>query len=168
MREKEVRQTLSEKSSTIFADNLRVGIRKVWVYNLFSKYGKIREVFIPNKRSKITNQSFGLVRFCGISEATLAIAKIHDSWCRGKKLMVKYARFLRIQDRQGEQQSNKGDGYQRNFRGDHWKSSNPKKYSGRRTGSEILKTRLISIGELQKEKMLDCMWIKMNQFETGI
>lgn len=130
MREREVRQTISEKSSTIFADNLPVGIRKIWVYNLFSKYGKIREVFIPNKRSKITNQSFGFVRLSDISEATLAIAKVHESWCWGKKLMVKYARFLRIQDKQGEQQSNKGDGYQRNFRGDHRKSSNPKKYSG--------------------------------------
>lgn len=80
-------------------------------------------MFIPNKRSKITNQGFGFVRFNAIPEASRAIAEVHDSWCWGQNLLVKYARFLRLQDRYGDQQNNKRDGYQRNPRGEgeYWK-----------------------------------------------
>lgn len=47
--------------STVFVDNLPFEIRKVWIFNLFSKFGVIREPNIPLKRSKISRNRFAFV-----------------------------------------------------------------------------------------------------------
>lgn len=80
--------------ATVFVDNLPNDIQKIWVYNLFSKFGRIRETFIPNKKSKITGQSFGFVRFVCSKEAAIAIAKTNGLRCWNHKLVVKFAKFL--------------------------------------------------------------------------
>lgn len=41
--------------SALFVDNLPFDIRKIWVHNLFSKFGKIVESYFPSKRK----QNFG-------------------------------------------------------------------------------------------------------------
>lgn len=50
------KEDLSQGKRTLFVDN-------VWLYNLFSKFGKIRDLFIPSKKSKITGQSSCFIRF---------------------------------------------------------------------------------------------------------
>lgn len=86
------------ESSTVFVDNLPFKIKKIWVYNLFSRFGRINDVFIPDKRSSITKQSFGFVRFSSIREAALAIKEINNAWYWNQRLVVNFARFLRRQD----------------------------------------------------------------------
>lgn len=90
---------------TIFVDNLPYQIRKIWLYNLFSRYGKIRSIFIPSKRSKISGQSFGFVRFYSHKDANLAVEETSNGWYWGHKLVVKFARFLRKDNIQGPQES---------------------------------------------------------------
>lgn len=63
----------SDPSATVFVDNLPFQIRKIWIFNLFSRFGKIRNIFIPHKRSKITGQSFAFVRFLKVEDAEAAI-----------------------------------------------------------------------------------------------
>lgn len=87
-----------ERSTTVFVDNLPHQIRKIWVYNLFSRFGALRNIFIPNKSSKITGQDFAFVRFTRIEDAEAAISNINNSWYWGQKLVVKFARFLKKDD----------------------------------------------------------------------
>lgn len=88
----------SHSFATAFVDNLPELIRKIWVYNLFSKYGKIRDIYIPNKKSKVSGNNFGFVRFFLIKDAEKAIAEINNSWYWGMKLRVNFARFQRKVD----------------------------------------------------------------------
>lgn len=89
-------------SSTIFVDNLPHRLRKIWVYNLFPSSAKINYVFIPNKKSKISSQSFGFVRFNRFNKATWAIANTDNRWVWGHRLAVNFARFFRKEDIQDE------------------------------------------------------------------
>lgn len=88
-------------STTIFVDNLPQHIHKIWVFNLFRKFGKLRDIFIPTKKSKIIGQNFGFVRFFKREDAEVAVAETHNSWCWDHRLMVKFARFLKEKDDQG-------------------------------------------------------------------
>lgn len=81
------------QSSTLFVDNLPVAIRKIRIFNLFSKFGRIRDIFIPNKKSKATNQQFGFVRFFNKLDASSAIASTNGSWLWGQKLIVHIAKY---------------------------------------------------------------------------
>lgn len=81
------------KLTTLFIDNLPDDSSSVWVRNLFSKFGRVRDLFIPSKKSKITGLRFGFVRFGRRDEAISAIAKASGLWIWGNKLVVKLARF---------------------------------------------------------------------------
>lgn len=85
---------MAEFLTTLFVDNLPLSIRKIWVYNLFTKFGKISEVVIPNKRSKVTNQQFGFVRFFSRKDALAAINYTNGCWVWGHKLTVQIAKFV--------------------------------------------------------------------------
>lgn len=95
------KETHSQNFPTIFVDHLPHQIRKIWLYNVFCRYGKIREIFIPNKRSKVKGQSLGFVRFYRRQEAALAVADSNNSRCWGFRLVVKFARFFKNEDKQG-------------------------------------------------------------------
>ncbi|KAI8525263.1 hypothetical protein RHMOL_Rhmol13G0217000 [Rhododendron molle] len=88
-----VQNFIQGEFSTVFVDNLPLEIRKVWIFNLFSKFGQIREPYIPLKRSKISRNRFAFVRFNKREEAAHAIAQINGSWVWGHKLVVNFARF---------------------------------------------------------------------------
>ncbi|KAI8536896.1 hypothetical protein RHMOL_Rhmol10G0292300 [Rhododendron molle] len=87
---------------SLFIDNLPKDTQKIWIYNLFSRFRKIRDLYIPNKTSKITGQQFGFVRFGNRNEAIKAAEEINGSWVWGHKLVVNLARF----QRQKQHQSN--------------------------------------------------------------
>lgn len=111
--------------STVFIDNLPNEIRKIWVYNLFARYGKIREIFIPFKKSKISGQSFGFVRFNNDRDANIAIASSNNTWCWGHRLVVKKARFLMEKDNHASYNQNLGGysiGRVSNGQSNHFKS----------------------------------------------
>lgn len=43
---------------TRFVDNLPTDVSHRWVRNLFNKFGVVKDVFIPGKRSKVTGRFF--------------------------------------------------------------------------------------------------------------
>ncbi|XP_028082061.1 cold-inducible RNA-binding protein-like [Camellia sinensis] len=60
---------------------------------LFTKFGEVKDVFIENKRRKMTNTKFGFVRFdCSVA-AKVAIQKDNGLWIDGKALEVKDAEY---------------------------------------------------------------------------
>ncbi|KAI8554850.1 hypothetical protein RHMOL_Rhmol05G0128900 [Rhododendron molle] len=58
-----------------------------------TRYGKIRDLFIPNKTGKITSQKFGFVRFGSKEEASQAIEEVKGTWVWDYKLVPKSAKF---------------------------------------------------------------------------
>ncbi|KAF7120561.1 hypothetical protein RHSIM_Rhsim13G0125400 [Rhododendron simsii] len=111
--------------ATLFVDNLPDQMRKAWVYNLFCKYGKIREIFIPNKKSKITGKCFGFIRFEQGEEASQAAEEVNGKWIWDHQLMVKRARFLINRDYdQGATQNSFDLGQRRQFQPDPRRQKN--------------------------------------------
>ncbi|KAH7833078.1 hypothetical protein Vadar_002941 [Vaccinium darrowii] len=84
---------------TLFVDNLPELVSLSWLKNMFNNYGVVKDAFIPEKRSKISERKFGFARYnCSIS-AEVAIARANGLWCEDKKLFVKYASFNQYQHR---------------------------------------------------------------------
>ncbi|KAL7263702.1 hypothetical protein ACSBR1_001793 [Camellia fascicularis] len=48
---------------TIFVDNLPESMTPKGLFKLFTKFGIIKDVFIPMKRMKLTGSRFGFVRY---------------------------------------------------------------------------------------------------------
>lgn len=94
---------VEQRGSTIFVDNLPNGIRKGFVHNLFSKFGRVWDCYIPNKRSRITGQSFGFIRFESARDASVAVQSTNGYWIWGQELVVNLAKFLKKQDRLPDQ-----------------------------------------------------------------
>lgn len=86
------------RKSMIFADNLPNGIRKGFVHNFFPKFGRIRAYFIPNKKNRSTEQSFGFVRFESSRDALQAVESTNGTWIWVQELVVNVAKFLKKQD----------------------------------------------------------------------
>ncbi|KAH7854609.1 hypothetical protein Vadar_015905 [Vaccinium darrowii] len=64
---------------TLFVDNLTVDVGIDEIRELFNKFGVVRDVFIPLKRSKVTGNKFGFVRYdCRVS-AEVAISKANGT-----------------------------------------------------------------------------------------
>ncbi|KAF7143126.1 hypothetical protein RHSIM_Rhsim05G0075400 [Rhododendron simsii] len=111
--------------ATLFVDNLPDQMRKAWVYNLFCKYGKIREIFIPNKKSKITGRCFGFIRCEQGEKASQAAEEVNGKWIWDHQLMVKRARFLINRDYdQGATQNSFDLGQRRQFQPDPRRQKN--------------------------------------------
>ncbi|KAL7250587.1 hypothetical protein ACSBR1_012585 [Camellia fascicularis] len=63
------------------------------LYKLFSKFGVVKDVFIPNKRRKSTNTRFGFIRYdCSIF-ARIAEQKANGLWVDDKSMLVKAAEY---------------------------------------------------------------------------
>ncbi|KAL7249538.1 hypothetical protein ACSBR1_011687 [Camellia fascicularis] len=63
------------------------------LYKLLSKFGVVKDVFIPSKRRKSTNTRFGFIRYdCSIS-ARIAEQKANGLWVDDKSLIVKTAEY---------------------------------------------------------------------------
>ncbi|KAH7843169.1 hypothetical protein Vadar_013520 [Vaccinium darrowii] len=87
---------------TIYVDNLADDMDTEWLGQIFSKYGRVVDVFIPFKRSKNFKTKFGFVRFNTVVEAEEAIADLDGISIRDKKMRVKMATFKAIQNQGGE------------------------------------------------------------------
>ncbi|GFY85619.1 hypothetical protein Acr_04g0003570 [Actinidia rufa] len=82
-----------EEVITLF-NNLPNPVDKNWLMKTFSKFGKIRDVFIPLKRN-ISGNRFGFLRFeCPIA-ANRAIRTLNGTWSYDKQLGVKIAGYSR-------------------------------------------------------------------------
>ncbi|KAL7254797.1 hypothetical protein ACSBR1_009028 [Camellia fascicularis] len=61
-------------------DNLPESLEPKGLYTLFSKFRVIMDVYIPNKRRKLTSSRFGFVRYnCSVASG-VDVRKAHGTW----------------------------------------------------------------------------------------
>ncbi|KAL7248378.1 hypothetical protein ACSBR2_003154 [Camellia fascicularis] len=82
-----------ERLITAFVDNLSESIDPKGLFILFNKFGVVRDVFIPNKRRRISSTRFGFVRYDYRVAANVAIQKANGLWVDDRALKVKEADF---------------------------------------------------------------------------
>ncbi|KAL7174120.1 hypothetical protein ACSBR2_033388 [Camellia fascicularis] len=79
----------------LFVDNLPESMAPRNLFDLFTKFGVVKDVFIPYKRRKATNSRFGFVRYdCSIA-ANVAEQKTNGLWVDDKSISVKIAEFAK-------------------------------------------------------------------------
>ncbi|KAL7197801.1 hypothetical protein ACSBR2_020342 [Camellia fascicularis] len=78
---------------TVFVDNLPDSIDPKGLFNLFNNFGVVRDVFIPNKRRRISSTRFGFVRYDCRVAANVAIQRANGLWVEDRALKVKEADF---------------------------------------------------------------------------
>ncbi|KAL7191434.1 hypothetical protein ACSBR2_023502 [Camellia fascicularis] len=78
---------------TIFVDNIPNSVNLKGLHKLFTKFGVVKDVFISQKRRKITNTRFGFVRFDYSVAATVAVQKTDGLWVDDKAIQVKHADY---------------------------------------------------------------------------
>jgi len=78
---------------TLFIDNLPEEVDLGWLRKYFNKFGFVKDVYIPVKRSKRTGSKFGFVRYDCHVAAGVAISKSNGLWVQDKQLFVKEASF---------------------------------------------------------------------------
>ncbi|KAL7175751.1 hypothetical protein ACSBR2_029357 [Camellia fascicularis] len=74
------------------------------LYAMFTNFGVVKDVFIPNKRRKATQSRFGFVHFDCRVAAEVTIQKAHGVWCEDKMLKVKKTDFGMKQGGRGQLQ----------------------------------------------------------------
>lgn len=89
------------KVVTVYVDNLPEDMDAEWLGQIFSKYGRVLDAFIPKKRSKYFQSKFGFIRFNVLREAEEAIADLNGIIIRDKKMLVKLASFTVEKDQGG-------------------------------------------------------------------
>ncbi|KAH7862757.1 hypothetical protein Vadar_009108 [Vaccinium darrowii] len=92
---------------TIYVDNLSDDMDTEWLGQIFSKYGRVVDVYIPFKRSKNFRTKFGFVRFNTVVEAEEAIADLDGISIRDKKMRVKMATFKVLKGPNSEKEAGK-------------------------------------------------------------
>ncbi|KAL7161623.1 hypothetical protein ACSBR2_042151 [Camellia fascicularis] len=93
---------------TLFVDNIPEAMNPKRLYGLFSKFGIVKDVFIPMKKRKATTGSkFGFVRYdCSVA-AEIAVPKANGLWCEDKELKVKgvvYEKWVKNSKKRGYSQ----------------------------------------------------------------
>ncbi|GMP93745.1 hypothetical protein CsSME_00043453 [Camellia sinensis var. sinensis] len=82
----------------IFVDNLPMEMDPTRLFRMYSKFGVVRHVFIPYKRSKVGTR-FGFVRYDCEVAARIAVQRTNGVWCDNKELKVKFADYDNRKDR---------------------------------------------------------------------
>ncbi|KAL7242294.1 hypothetical protein ACSBR1_014791 [Camellia fascicularis] len=93
------RKEASKGLFSVFMDNIPYKMDPKALFQLFTKFGIVRDVFIPQKRRKATNTRFGFVRFDCSMVANVAVQKANRLWVEDRELKVNMAEYGRIEDR---------------------------------------------------------------------
>ncbi|GMP24041.1 hypothetical protein CsSME_00001438 [Camellia sinensis var. sinensis] len=99
------RRAFASNLITIFVDNLPAKMDPKRLFRMYSKFGVVRHVFIPYKKSRVGTK-FGFVRYDCEVVAGLAIQKTNGVWCANKELKVKLADFVKSSGRKAVFTSN--------------------------------------------------------------
>ncbi|KAL7193815.1 hypothetical protein ACSBR2_025447 [Camellia fascicularis] len=83
---------------TIFVNNIPESMDPKGLFNLFSKFGIVNDVFIPRKRRKVSRSRFGFVRYGCEVAVEIAIHKADGLWCDNKALKVKEQCFKNLKN----------------------------------------------------------------------
>ncbi|KAL7215258.1 hypothetical protein ACSBR1_027427 [Camellia fascicularis] len=76
----------SSNMHTIFADEIPESMNPKELYVMFSNFGVVKDVYIPDKRRKATKSRFRFVRYDCPVAAGIAIQKTDGTWCDNKVL----------------------------------------------------------------------------------
>ncbi|CAL5343198.1 unnamed protein product [Camellia sinensis] len=108
------------KLFTVFVDNIPDSMNPKSLFQLFAKFGIVKDVFIPKKRRKITGSRFGFVRYdCSVA-AEMAVQRADGLWCDDKALRVKGAEFKRVDPGKIKQSEGTNQRAQNMVRNSHW------------------------------------------------
>ncbi|KAL7231082.1 hypothetical protein ACSBR2_009368 [Camellia fascicularis] len=94
-RRRQGRKGLVAKLHTIFVDEIPESMNCKGLFTMFSNFGVIKDVYIPNKRRKATRIRFRFVRYDRSVAAGIAIQKANGVWCGDRTLKVKKTNFGR-------------------------------------------------------------------------
>lgn len=92
-RNKNKEDSRSGEIHTLYVYNILEDRDHLWLLRTFNKFGKVKDTFIPWKRSKNTGNRFGFVKYYGRVAAEMAISKLNGVWVDYKRLYVKEAFF---------------------------------------------------------------------------
>ncbi|GMP48917.1 hypothetical protein CsSME_00016098 [Camellia sinensis var. sinensis] len=92
-RRRQGRNGAAAQLHTIFVDEIPHLMNPKGLYTIFSNFGVVKDVYIPDKRRKATKTRFGFVRYDCPVAAEIAIQKANGVWCGDKALKVKKADF---------------------------------------------------------------------------
>lgn len=79
---------------TVFVDNLPKEMNKVWLRHIFSDFGKVDDIYIPNKRSAKFNTRFGFFCFCKRDGAVKAVLALNGTFIRNFSFRLTYLNML--------------------------------------------------------------------------
>jgi len=88
---------------SVFVSNIPERLDKYGLKGLFSKAGKVSDVYIPMGRRKGSGRRFGFVRFWNRYEALKSIQLLNNAAVRGCRLSVSLAKYAKGHNRPGEQ-----------------------------------------------------------------
>ncbi|KAI8526063.1 hypothetical protein RHMOL_Rhmol13G0279800 [Rhododendron molle] len=78
---------------TLYVGSLPEDVGRQWLWKTFNNFGVVKDVYIPLKRSRVSGNRFGFVRYnCSVS-ADVAILRANGLWIHDKKHFVKRATF---------------------------------------------------------------------------
>ncbi|GMP49946.1 hypothetical protein CsSME_00016752 [Camellia sinensis var. sinensis] len=78
---------------TLFVDNLPWSMSPEGFFSLFSKFGVVKDVYIPNKTRKSTRTRFGFVRYDCLVAADVAVQKANGLWVDNISIFIKRADY---------------------------------------------------------------------------
>ncbi|XP_028051730.1 serine/arginine-rich splicing factor 8-like [Camellia sinensis] len=85
---------------TIFVDEITDSMDPKRLFTLFSKFGIVKDVFIPAKRRQVTSSWFEFVRYDCKVAADMSVQKVDGIWCDNKALKVKNAEYRKGDQKQ--------------------------------------------------------------------
>ncbi|GAB2300560.1 Serine/arginine-rich splicing factor sr45, partial [Dionaea muscipula] len=95
MHRRRISKVASMEPVTCFVSNLPEEFDRVRLKNYFEKFGLVRDVFIPGKRTSKTNRKFSFVRFSTKEEAERVISQTNGLSLDGLRIGVKIAAYSR-------------------------------------------------------------------------
>ncbi|GAB2292515.1 hypothetical protein Dimus_026751 [Dionaea muscipula] len=86
------RQREMDKQVTLYVEGIPEAVNPKGLFNLFTKYDIISDVFILNKKNKV-GKRFGFVRYgCSVS-AEMAILRVNGIWMGKGAMLVKVDKY---------------------------------------------------------------------------
>ncbi|KAI8020718.1 CUGBP Elav-like family member 1 [Camellia lanceoleosa] len=92
-RRRQGRNGAAAQLHTIFVDEIPHSMNPKDLYIMFSNFGMVKDVYIPDKCRKATKTRFGFVRYDYPVAAEIAIRKANGVWCGDKSLKGKKEEF---------------------------------------------------------------------------
>ncbi|KAK2442363.1 zinc finger CCCH domain-containing protein [Trifolium repens] len=85
---------LDRITTSFFFTNFPVEVKTMELWGLFNKFGKVGEVYIPNKLDK-KGHRFGFVKFKEVTNAKALESRLDNVWWESYKLRINLSRFNR-------------------------------------------------------------------------